>query len=170
MNIDNILKVNKNTIITVVGSGGKTSFINYLSNYYKNRFKILLTTTTKIYIPRYINKENIFMTKYQDVLNSKEYDVTVIGKYINKEEKIVGLSFDELDKFTPNYELTLIEGDGSKMKKLKGWNNTEPVVYKNTTKTIGIIDITSLGMEISEENIHRLNEFVKINIKIKRYC
>ncbi len=124
MNIDNILKVNKNTIITVVGSGGKTSFINYLSNYYKNRFKILLTTTTKIYVPGYINKENIFMTKYQDVLNSNDYDITVIGKYINKEEKIVGLSFDGLDKFTPNYELTLIEGDGSKMKKLKGWNNT----------------------------------------------
>ncbi|MDX5709315.1 putative selenium-dependent hydroxylase accessory protein YqeC, partial [Clostridioides difficile] len=49
MELSNIIE--KNEIITVVGAGGKTSFINYFANFYRDKLKVLLTTTTKIYVP-----------------------------------------------------------------------------------------------------------------------
>lgn len=67
-----------------------------------------------------------------------------------------------MDEIVDKFDLVLIEGDGSKRKKLKGWNTKEPVVYHKTTKTIGILDITSFGMDINEENIHRVEMFKKI--------
>ena len=77
--------------------------------------------------------------------------IIVIGKFINKEKKIVGLDFDNLKHLTLKFDLILIEGDGSKKKNLKGWNDAEPVVYPKNTKTIGILDITSYGMDINNE-------------------
>lgn len=51
--------------------------------------------------------------------------------------------------------------------KLKGWNAKEPVVYHRTTKTIGILDITSFGMNINEENIHRVEIFKNSKFRYK---
>lgn len=157
------LNIRKNDTLTVVGAGGKTSFINFIANFYKNKFNILLTTTTKIYIPSDIQYNDIIMIEdnIAKIKNNKK-GVIIVGKYINKENKIIGLDSKQLDSLSCNFDITLIEGDGSKKKKLKGWNDTEPVVYKNTTKTIGILDITSLGMKIDNINIHRVEEFEKI--------
>ncbi|NMS91643.1 putative selenium-dependent hydroxylase accessory protein YqeC [Clostridioides difficile] len=158
MELSNI--IGKNEIITVVGAGGKTSFINYFADFYRYELKVLLTTTTKIYVPD--NYENIIMTIDGTVIPSICHGVTVCGSYINSENKIVGIDSSILDKIIDKFDLVLIEGDGSKKKKLKGWNNGEPVVYHKTTKTVGILDITSFGMDINEENIHRLDIFKKI--------
>lgn len=153
----------KNQIITVVGAGGKTSFINYFSKYYREKGKVLLTTTTKIYLPDKSIYDNIFMTKSNDVLHKMDSSgVTVAGKYINKDNKIIGLDFYEIDKIEEKFDFILIEGDGSKKKKLKGWKDNEPVVYLKTNTVIGIVDITSYDMNINEENIHNLKEFLKI--------
>ena len=67
-----------------------------------------------------------------------------------------------LDKITPYFDVVIIEGDGSKEKSLKGWNDNEPVIYPKTTKTIGIVDISSIGIDINEENIHRVDKFLEI--------
>ena len=158
-----MIKLDKTEIITVVGAGGKTSLINYIANKYKDRVKILLTTTTKIYVPSKDLYKYIYMLDENEKIDiHADLGIIVIGKFINKEKKIVGLDFDNLKHLTPKFDLILIEGDGSKKKKLKGWNDKEPVVYPKSTKTIGILDITSYNMEISDENIHRLEELRKI--------
>ncbi|MCC0658791.1 putative selenium-dependent hydroxylase accessory protein YqeC [Clostridioides sp. ZZV14-6154] len=154
--------IGANEIITVVGAGGKTSFIKYFANFYRDKLKVLLTTTTKIYLPDRKDYDNIFMTIGGISIPSICHGVTVCGSCINNENKIVGIKLSDLEKMIDKFDLVLIEGDGSKRKKLKGWNDGEPVVYCKTTKTIGILDITSFGMDINEENIHRLDEFKKI--------
>lgn len=163
MKLFNIVDENKKEIITVVGAGGKTSFINYLVNYYRKYLKVLSTTTTKIYKPQEENYDTIIMLN--DNENSrkiKNNSATVCGKYIDKDNKIVGLDFDELKRIIPNFDLIFIEGDGSKKKKLKGWREDEPIVYPYSTKTIGILDITAYNLDIKEENIHRVKEFKKL--------
>lgn len=171
MNLAQIIDVNIDSIVTVVGAGGKTSLINYLANYYKDSYSVLLTTTTKIFPP----KER-FYDKYKLTTPSKN-GVVVCGSHINNEGKIVGLEFNDLDKIIPKFDLVLIEGDGSKMKKIKGWRHNEPIVYPKTSKVIGVLDITAYDMDINEENIHRLEEFKKITtinqkrkITIKNLC
>lgn len=157
MELSNIIE--KNEIITVVGAGGKTSFINYFANFYRDKLKVLLTTTTKIYVPN--DYDNIIITIDGTVIPSICHGITVCGSYINNENKLVSIDSSILDEIVDQFDLVLIEGDGSR-KKLKGWNAKEPVVYHKTTKTIGILDITSFGMNINEENIHRVEIFKKI--------
>lgn len=166
--IAKIFNIKNKDIITVIGAGGKTSFINYISKKLKYECSILSTTTTKIYMP---NKDLYDRVYYLQNVNSSDIyknknGITVIGKCINNENKIIGLDFNELNILEGMFDLLLIEGDGSKRKKLKGWNENEPVVYNKTTKTIGILDITTYKMEISDKNIHRLKEF-KCLIDIK---
>ncbi len=170
MDFVDILQLNKHEIISVVGAGGKTSLINYIANRYRYNKKVLMTTTTKIYIPNKDVYDDIYMVgEKARITISKSVGVTVVGKHII-EEKIIGVNFEDLKKLIPNFDLILIESDGSRRKKLKGWNNKEPVVYYNSTKTIGVLDITSYGMYINDNNIHRLEELKKItdinNIKI----
>ena len=43
-----------------------------------------------------------------------------------------------------------------------GWRDSEPVIYPKTTKTIGVVDISSIGLDINEENIHRVDRFLDI--------
>lgn len=163
MFLENIIDISKKEIITVVGAGGKTSFINYLSEYYRNKCRVLMTTTTKIYKPKENQYDNIYMTKDIKKINLYQNNgLTVVGKYINSENKIIGLETNELETIENYFDLILIEGDGSKKKKLKGWKNYEPVVYHKTTKTVGILDITSYGMDVNSENIHNLKEFLDL--------
>lgn len=170
MDFVDILKLSKHEVISVVGAGGKTSLINYIANRYRYNKKVLMTTTTKIYIPNKDVYDDMYIVGAKaGITIPKAAGVTVVGKYII-EEKIVGVNFEDLKKLIPNFDLILIESDGSRRKKLKGWNNEEPVVYYNSTKTIGVLDITSYGMSIKDNNIHRLEELKKItdinNIKI----
>lgn len=151
-------------IITVVGAGGKTSLIDLLAQKYRGSLRVLSTTTTKIYLPKEDSYDKLFIKN-----NSKEFKslggfgITLAGKYINNECKVVGLNFREIEEIENNFDLILIEGDGSKKKKLKGWKNTEPVIYPKSNKVIGIVDITSYDMDINMDNIHNLNQFIEIS-------
>lgn len=171
MNLIDTFNINKKDIITIVGAGGKTSLMYSASSLYRNDFKVLVTTTTKIYVPEHKYYDEIIMlsdekddkisrNNIQLIKNIKK-GIYLVGNNI-KNNKIQGLNFKQLDKIIPYFDLVLIEGDGSKEKPLKGWNDSEPVIYNKTTKTIGVVDIKSIDLDINEENIHRLEQFLQI--------
>lgn len=206
-NLIDTFNIKNKDIITIVGAGGKTSLMFSASSLFRKNYKVLVTTTTHIYVPDKnlydemimlsdikddkvsrenqennndsYNDENHNNEKYSDLIKNNKKGVYVIGNYIinnsnantsncntdhSKENppKIKGLTFDQLDKITPYFDIVIIEGDGSKEKPLKGWRDLEPVVYNKTTKTIGVVDISSVGLYINEENIHRLDKFLEI--------
>ena len=86
-----------------------------------------------------------------------------MGKEENADGKVLPFTLDEIDAFKEKCDYLVVEGDGSRMKPLKGWNTNEPVFVKRTDKTIGVLSIKSLGMKINEENIHRMEKFLKIS-------
>lgn len=167
----NTFQINKKDIITIVGAGGKTSLMLSASSYLRKDYKVLVTTTTHIYMPdkKYYD-EMIVVSEDEDnnldeILETNKKGVYIIGSEVinnSNKPKLKGLSFEMLDKVTPYFDIIIIEGDGSKEKPLKGWKDNEPVVYSKTTKTIGVIDINSLGLDINEENIHRVDKFLQI--------
>ena len=206
-NLIDTFNIKNKDIITIVGAGGKTSLMFSASSLFRKNYKVLVTTTTHIYVPDKnlydemimlsdikddkvsrenqennndsYNDENHNNEKYSDLIKNNKKGVYVIGNYIinnsnantsncntdhSKENppKLKGLTFDQLDKITPYFDIVIIEGDGSKEKPLKGWRDLEPVVYNKTTKTIGVVDISSIGLYINEENIHRVEKFLKI--------
>ena len=168
MNLIDAFKINNKDIITIIGAGGKTSLMFSISSLLRNKYKVLATTTTNIYIPNKDTYDEILMLNdfaeenYYTILENNKNGVYVVGNHIVNNLKVKGLTFEMLDKIIPYFDIVIIEGDGSKEKCLKGWNDLEPVIYPKSTKTIGILDITSIGVDIKEENIHRVDRFLEI--------
>lgn len=164
MELNKLLNLNNGDLVSIVGAGGKTSLMFTLAEELKRDNKLLVTTTTKIFVP---GKEQYdFMAigpeNFQNIGFSNKNGIYVYGKSINEEEKIVGISIDMLNDQLSYFDYILVEADGSKGKPIKGWNITEPVISSKTVKTIGVLSIESIGKEINENNIHRVREFLNI--------
>lgn len=173
MNLIDAFDIKNKDIITIVGAGGKTSLMFSASSLLRKNYKVLVTTTTNIYVPsekfydKMIMLSEIKDENYKKLIEKSNNGVYVIGNKIANNTvanklKIKGLSFGVLDKIIPYFDIVIIESDGSKEKPLKGWKDSEPVVYDKTTKTIGVVDIKTIGLNINEDNIHRLDEFLEI--------
>ena len=173
MNLMRAFNIKNKDIITIVGAGGKTSLMFSASSLLRKDYKVLVTTTTNIYVPDFgavkfdglyqVDDNNI--KEFESTIKNYKNGVYVVGsKIINNSNKpkLKGLSFEMLDKIVPYFDIVIIEGDGSKEKPLKGWKDSEPVVYDKTNKTIGVVDIKSIGLDINEDNIHRLDRFLNI--------
>ena len=186
--LEKLLNLRKKDIITAVGSNGKTTFCLNLCKELKKKEKTVFFTTTVKILPvnkkyEFIditipNTENETEEKKGEVfpemeitsflLNLKKKlnnsgNVYVLGIYDNKIGKITSLSPELLENISEKCDYMIIEGDGSKMKPLKGWKKTEPVYTKNTTKSVGILPINIIGDKITDINIHRMEEFLKIS-------
>jgi len=164
MRLSDHLKLDKSDIISFVGAGGKTTMMFKLAEELRGHNKVLVTTTTKIYIPSndeydFICTDSERIPKYNHM---KENGIYILGAGVNDKHKILGLGFSELDDLSPQFDYILIEADGSKEKKIKGWNEFEPVIYTKTSKTVGIMDIQSIEMAINEDNVHRSEIFREI--------
>ncbi|MGH4117275.1 selenium cofactor biosynthesis protein YqeC [Clostridium sp.] len=164
MKLSNYLGLVKSDIISIVGAGGKTTMMFKLGGELRGLNKVLVTTTTKIYLPLedkydFICTDSGMLSKYAHM---QENGIYILGSGVNGENKILGLAESELDELVPYFDYILIEADGAKKKCLKGWNETEPIIFKRTTKTVGIIDIKALGMVINENNVHRSEIFCEL--------
>lgn len=164
MGLKDIIGINKGSIISIVGAGGKTSLMYSLSEELGHDYKILLTTTTKIYLPD--DEKYDFL-----VIDDEEFDccgcndhkgIYVYGRYVNEENKIVGLTKEVLDKQIQNFDYILVEADGSKGRPVKGWRDNEPVVSLKTEKTVGVLSIEVLGKKINEDTVYRVDEFTDV--------
>ena len=186
--LEKLLNLRKKDIVTAVGSNGKTTFcLNLCKELKRKKKNIFFTTTVKI-LP--INKKYDFVDitipdigneteeKEREVFSEMEItsfllnmkknlnnsnNVYVLGIYDSKIGKITSLSPKILEDISGKCDYMIIEGDGSKMKPLKGWNKTEPVYAKNTTKSVGILPINIIGDKINDVNIHRMEEFLEIS-------
>jgi molybdenum hydroxylase accessory protein, ygfJ family len=183
-----LLNLQKKDIVTVVGSNGKTTFcLNLCKELKKEKKIVFLTTTVKILpvnkkyefiditIPKAENETEekkgevfpemeitSFLLNLEKNLNNSN-NVYVLGIYDSKIGKITSLSPKILEDISEKCDYMIIEGDGSKMKPLKGWKKTEPVYTKNTTKSVGILPINIIGNKINDVNIHRMEEFLEIS-------
>ena len=148
----------KPTVLTFIGSGGKTTLIWHLAKSFKNHSrKILVITTTKMYRPLHQKKQYDFFC--EKPLLSAQPGITLAGIYDEKTGKISSFPLPDLEQMSKAFDIVLIEGDGSHEHPLKGWAAHEPIVPVFTDFTVGIIPIWPLGQPISEKIIHRLPEF-----------
>ncbi|MDR3343011.1 MAG: putative selenium-dependent hydroxylase accessory protein YqeC [Treponema sp.] len=152
-------------VITVIGSGGKTSLIWYLARKMDHK-QTLVTTTTKMGVPPAEAGRYDYFFKYesagaesQGVSLVPSKGVTLAAVFDASRGKFASLPPDMLEAMVRRYDYVLIEGDGSRQLPLKGWASYEPVVPAYTTVTVGILPLWPVGMIVSETIIHRLPLF-----------
>lgn len=167
MLIDELLP---NKIISIVGSGGKTTFMYAAARKLASLGKkVILTTSTKIFVPteypvlllsknsnlESINKNAIFSEinskfkespicatgiLYTDNLSAEEYK---LSSFLG-----AGISASELINST-DADYILIEADGSKHMPLKFPGPSEPVITDDTEMVIAVVGLWCIGKPIN---------------------
>ncbi len=162
MKLKEVLDIKLGDVVTIVGAGGKTTLMFTLGEELRGEGKVLITTTTKIYMPetKQFDFLEIDFHKFNEHIIDK--GIYIYGESVDSENKIKGLNLNLLEKQLHKFDYVLVEGDGSKKKPIKGWREDEPVVSSNTTKTVGVLSIEVVGKEINEKNIHRVDRFLDI--------
>jgi probable selenium-dependent hydroxylase accessory protein YqeC len=135
-------------VVTVIGSGGKTSLIWHLARSFSAKRRVLVSTTTRMLPPP------------ADIADYKS--ITFMGKYNEADEKMESINIDTLKSSAYDYGCVLIEGDGSRNLPLKAWAGWEPVVPGFTSVTIGVMPVWPLGGKASPGLIHRLPLFTEL--------
>lgn len=160
-NLFDLIDLKNGDIVSVVGSGGKTTFMYKLSKELSNK-KVVITTSTKMFIPKEDEKFNIIFLNESKKINLEKGINFLIGEIVS--ENKCHTDVELIDENIHEFDYLLIESDGSKRKPLKGWNETEPVISKRTNKTVGIIPIDIIGKIAKEDIIHRIEKFSKISL------
>ena len=157
------IDLSKREIISFVGAGGKTTTIEKLSKELcTHAKKVLVTTSTAMYNPNMEIYDKVFIGSFPKDYIPKSKSITfyadaTIGM------KVKCLDLEILDEIISQnlFDYVLIEADGSREKPIKAPNDTEPVISKYTTKTVGVIGLDSLNQPI-KEICHRPEIFCKL--------
>lgn len=158
--LNEIFNLNKGDVVSIVGTGGKTTLMFQLGKELKNRYKVLLTTSTKIYKPTNEKYDYIYTSMKNYKYDNIKKGITVLSKDINyNNNKLLGIDDKDLEDVIEDFDLVVIEADGSRNLPLKGWKKHEPSILLKTNKTIGIIPISVLERKINEDEIYGYEEF-----------
>lgn len=160
--LNELFDINKGDIVSIVGSGGKTTLMFKLAKELKGEYKVLSGTSTKILKPS-IDDYDYLYTNIESYINDRRYKsagMTVISKAIDEEtNKLIGIDDRDLDDLIEDFDVILLEADGSRKLPLKGWKEHEPTVLNKTTKTIGVIPADLINKKVSRDLIYGFDEY-----------
>ena len=141
-------------IISVIGSGGKTTKIKQLKDRYLKEGKgVLMTTSTHMKI-----EENTLVDpSYEEIINEIKKHGYVHAGSKAKNQKIKALDDEVLEKLKKEIDVILIEADGSHGLPLKYPRNHEPVVDKDSNEIILITSLKGLGKP-AQDVVHGYQE------------
>lgn len=170
------LGISKGQVISIIGSGGKSTLMEGLALALCDRLKIMVTTTTKIFQPKdpsfhlEIEAWDVFLSKANNQW-TEPGSISVYGAsampcqdiHGQDQIKISGIDqsiFDrDIEAVNSVFDLVLIEADGSRNRPFKGWKPDEPLIPENTTMTIGVLGAHQLGVPLEETYVHRMDYF-----------
>ncbi|MTD38127.1 putative selenium-dependent hydroxylase accessory protein YqeC [Erwinia sp. CPCC 100877] len=155
----NCFSFSKQQVVSLIGSGGKTSLMWYLADCFKKE-KVLVSTTTKIGYPHKKNYDYFYKDHFA-ALGTEGCGITLAGTVTHQGQKLGMPELPDFPAVFSRFDKVLLEADGSKQLPLKGWETFEPVVLPQTTVTIGLIPISVIGETADRQTVHRLDLFLR---------
>jgi len=156
-------------VVAVMGTGGKTTLIKTLARQAMEAApakKVLISPTTKIYAPEE-NEYHHLMTYEREQKLGRVYalpGITYAGVFFHEEGthrgKLAALDESLQQPLNAQFELCLMEADGSKGKPLKAWRDDEPVLPQGCDHLIICVPVTVLGKRIDDITVHHLPLFL----------
>jgi probable selenium-dependent hydroxylase accessory protein YqeC len=159
-------------IISIVGAGGKTTLMFSLAKELaKAGYRVLTTTTTKIFMPKkhqsvytLISEDMDKILEKSKALLKRENHFSAGRKLIKDINKLVGFGPDQIDQLVQSdlFDFIIVEADGSARKSMKACAGHEPVVPRDTACLIWVAGLDVLGKSLNEQVIHRAKIFSQI--------
>ncbi len=164
MKIIEALCLSNRGVVSFVGGGGKTSLMFRLNGEIPLSRRVVITTTTKIYMPAADKYPAVMLSgkrpvkkTLQNILQSGARPV--LGQRLLPDNKVKGLSAGSLDRLINENncfaDFVLIEADGSRGRSLKGYLDYEPVVPRTTTLLVVVIGADVIGKALDDSAVHR---------------
>lgn len=167
--IRELIKNQGKVMVTIVGSGGKTTLLYRIAEQFYKTNRVLVTTTTAMKTPvipwlqtcflkedvHYLSKDQN-VNGYNNAIGLFDHRDSVADKVKGPEPVVLDHIYDENE-----FELILVEGDGSKGKPIKGYASYEPVIPEKTDLVLCVIGADGLGHYVSEDFIHRSALFLE---------
>lgn len=155
------LKLKAKDIVSIVGAGGKTTSLYKLGRELSQEGKVLITTSTKIGVPKKLLPGQVYFDNIQDYKKAEPKENIVIMGQGSKGAKIQSITDDWLEDVRDDFDFILIEADGARGKAIKAWREHEPVILEASNKTLGILPIYLLNKKLTEKEIFAYDLFVR---------
>jgi probable selenium-dependent hydroxylase accessory protein YqeC len=157
-------------VISIVGSGGKTTLMYLLARELSAKGKRVITTTTsKILPPHPSQSPRLLISNHEDVLLKQTQELIQTEKHLTLAEgfvgqKLKGVSPALIDRMHEQEiaDVILIEADGARHCPLKAPNETEPVIPSSTTLTLPVVGLDGIGKPNIEEYVFRPQYFCRL--------
>ena len=150
------------SVVSVVGSGGKTTLIGELAAELSKRCRVCVAASTKMKYPGKEAASVILKGNLSMALPLEQPGIYYIADEQVPGHKLHGFSEEMVRWARENTDILLIEADGSHTLPLKGWADYEPVVIPETQITVGVMPVYLLGQPAGPENIHRFPLFSEL--------
>ncbi|WP_157872818.1 selenium cofactor biosynthesis protein YqeC [Desulfoscipio gibsoniae] len=163
MKLIDAFQIKKGDVIALVGGGGKTSAMFAIGNEALNiGYKVVLTTTTRIYVPAPASGVNVVLKPDElELLRGiekkiKTCSMVVAGAGFTQENKVIGIDPDLIGQILQaGADLVLVEADGAARKPFKAPRQGEPVIPGLSTLVIPVVGVDCLYKPLVKEYIHR---------------
>lgn len=154
VNLADLFVQKRNTWISVIGGGGKTSVMQSLARSFNARGKsVLMTTTTKIQSPQvYSWDADYIFTNKKEILNfvsSKAVSV-LYAEQSPDVQKLTVPDSDTLETLRQRFDVVICEADGSRHLPIKIHSNRDPVIPKWNDFTLCLVGAWAFGKSVSE--------------------
>lgn len=156
--------VDKGSVVSLVGAGGKTTTLYALSLDLRRRGSSVITTsTTHMQMPMtgttapplvIIDEEDNWLTTVKQHV-ARYGSVTVVQER-RRDDKLRGMDPIAMDPLRSLADCLLIEADGARGRSLKAPAEHEPVIPEETNLSVVIVGMDALGLRLEEQNVHRL--------------
>lgn len=135
-------------LISISGSGGKTTLMEELGYYLKGvGYSVLLTTTTKVASPVFHNYKTDYVYSDSSVFahDVKKGESVFYASSSYDTKKWVSPDLDEIGVLSKLYDVVIYESDGSRGLPLKYHSQRDPVILDHTDICISVMGIWGVG-------------------------
>jgi probable selenium-dependent hydroxylase accessory protein YqeC len=161
------IPIRKGDIVSIVGSGGKTTLMYTLARELVERGnRVVTTTTTKIFTPRPTDSPQLLVSDKEEYLLERIQELLRKARHVTAAEKslgpkLKGLSPTVIDRIREqgSADVIIVEADGAKRCPLKAPNETEPVIPSSTTLTLPVVGLDGIGQPNTEDYVFRPHHF-----------
>lgn len=140
-------RIGDHKVVSITGSGGKTSLLCLLATHYQEKGEsVLVTTTTKLSHP-----DHFHYPVERVALNEGEACLPIPGKAVlfarpYDAGKICAPRMKELVSLIPSFDRTIVEADGARGYPLKKHTSRDPVILPQSF-VVAIAGLTGMGRE-----------------------
>ncbi len=158
-------------VITLVGAGGKSTFMQRLAAEVQHLpLRALFTTTTRIWRHQFdaLPHPVLAPTLEQAISLAKTatpgYPISIVSQEIPGEAKVRGVPAFWVDALAEGgwFDIIVVEGDGGREKPLKAPASHEPVVPVSTNLFISMAGWQGVGQPLTEEWVHHHERFARL--------